>query len=141
MDCVNGPTSPGSTTVGDGRPLHEVARSQASAPQPILNGEVEAVYRAAIDRMDANEQCVLAARFATGEGIAKNLALSALLYKQAAQQGLPQAQCELGLCFGYGRGVAKDQSKAVSWFIRAVDQGHAQAQYNLGDLLSPIGVK
>ena len=53
-------------------------------------------------------------------------------YRQAAEEGDPDAQFELGEAYSFGRGVAQDDADAFAWYWRAAEQGHVGAQVVLG---------
>jgi hypothetical protein len=68
----------------------------------------------------------------TGEGVAKDLAQAARLFRLAADQGHADGQYLLGVMYVEGKGVAKDLTEAVRLFRLAADQGLAEGQYRLG---------
>ncbi|MCE7026486.1 tetratricopeptide repeat protein [Jiella avicenniae] len=74
----------------------------------------------------------LAVRFATGEGVARDGARAAGLYRRAAEGGLALAARNLGQLLWDGDGVAKDRTQAVAWFRKAAGQGDAVAMQALG---------
>jgi TPR repeat protein len=70
----------------------------------------------------------------SGEGVAKDRAEAARLYRLAADQGNAMAQYSLGLMYSSGEGVAKDEAEAARLFRLAADQGDAVGQYLLGKM-------
>jgi TPR repeat protein/serine/threonine protein kinase/parvulin-like peptidyl-prolyl isomerase len=53
-------------------------------------------------------------------------------WREAAEQGSPEAQMLLGLAYSDGVGIAKDAAQAANWWKKAAEQGLAGAQYLLG---------
>ena len=53
-------------------------------------------------------------------------------YREAAEQGHPDAQCRLGGKYFYGCGVECDRAVAAEWYRKAAEQGHPEAQERLG---------
>lgn len=74
----------------------------------------------------------MALRYKIGNGVERNLALAASLFKIAAEQDILAAQNDYGLCLQNGQGVPKDCVEAVKWYRRAAEGGYALAQLNLG---------
>jgi len=70
--------------------------------------------------------------YALGEGVPKDDAEAARLYRLAAEQGEAGAQFILGRMYSNGDGVPEDDVEAVRWWRLAAEQGHASAQTNLG---------
>jgi TPR repeat protein len=58
----------------------------------------------------------LAALYATGEGVSKDLKAAALWYGKAAEQGYAVAQHNLGGMFETGQGVDQDPATAAVWY-------------------------
>jgi localization factor PodJL len=81
----------------------------------------------------------VAARYAEGDRLPKNLAKAAEWYERAAEGGIAVAQYRLASLYERGQGVAKDLTKAVNWYQRAADQGNVNAMHNLAVLMS-VGV-
>ncbi len=67
-----------------------------------------------------------------GQGVARDDAAAAALYRKAALAGHSAAQYALGWMHQQGRGVVRDVHSAVVWFRRAASAGHVWAQHNLG---------
>jgi hypothetical protein len=56
------------------------------------------------------------------------------LYRQAAEQGYPEAQSALSALYAKGHGVEQDYGKAEQWAREAAENGHAVAQLNLATM-------
>ncbi len=78
----------------------------------------------------------VAARYAAGDQVAKDLAKAAEWYQRAAEGGIAVAQYRLGSLYERGQGVSKNLVKAVDWYQRAADQGNINAMHNLAVLMS-----
>lgn len=74
----------------------------------------------------------MAARYATGNDVPKDIALAVSWYRKAADQGNTSAESALGLSYDYGLGVPKDPMQATSWYRKAADRGSVSAQLELG---------
>jgi TPR repeat protein len=74
----------------------------------------------------------LAIAYETGDGVPKDEAKAARLYKQASDVGDAQATLNLGAMYYEGRGVAKNYAEALVLFRKAASLGDAQAMTNLG---------
>jgi localization factor PodJL len=85
---------------------------------------------------DAAAAFEVAARYAAGDQVAKNLAKAAEWYQRAAEGGVAVAQYRLGSLYERGQGVTRDLTKAVDWYQRAADQGNVNAMHNLAVLMS-----
>ena len=78
----------------------------------------------------------VAARYAAGDHVSKDLAKAAEWYQRAAEGGVAVAQYRLGSLYERGQGVSKNLTKAVDWYQRAADQGNVNAMHNLAVLMS-----
>jgi TPR repeat protein len=65
-------------------------------------------------------------------GHTRDVALEAIWYRKAAEQGHAEAQYRLGWGYANGRGVAKDDVQAATWYRKAAEQGHSGAQFGVG---------
>jgi hypothetical protein len=83
-------------------------------------------------RHTPSAQYTLGVFYEEGDGIAKDSAEAARLYRLAADLGHVKAQCNLGAFFTRGHGVTHDDTQAAKWFRLAAEQGDARAQFNLG---------
>jgi len=70
----------------------------------------------------------LAAKYESGEGVAKNFLKSRQLYCQASARGDAVAQVRLGLMYFNGGEVQPDEGVAALLFSRAAEQGNEQAK-------------
>jgi TPR repeat protein len=93
--------------------------------------QFEAV-KARAEKGDSEAQIALAARYARGDGVAKDPAKAVKWLRKAADQGSARAQCLLGLDYASGSGIKPDKAEAARWLRRAADQGLAEAQFDLG---------
>jgi hypothetical protein len=75
-------------------------------------------------------------RLAEGNGVPRNLSLSAHYIKLAADQGLEEAQFFYGNLLFEGRGIPVNYSLAAYYFKLAADQGNSNAQFKYGICLS-----
>lgn len=119
-------------------------RQQSGAEAADINGEagseplLESIKRSASEG-DADAQCLLANLYAEGDGIAKDLAKAANLYRLAAEQGHDEAQVRLGACYRDGVGVLKSNTKAYVWFnISAENGGALNGRGRAGELVDEI---
>ena len=97
---------------------------------------VSASYRNAANLGDAQAQYVVAHRYATGTGVARDHHAAVSWYKLSAEQGCAEAQSALGSCYLAGVGVAPDFRQALDWLQKAADQGDAKAQWNMGSIFA-----
>ena len=90
-------------------------------------------YRMASDLGNTKAQVVLAGLYLIGQGVPKDTAQAAALYRKAASEGnAPDAQFALSRMLLRGEGVAKDPVEALLWQKRAALGGHAEAAYQVG---------
>jgi len=82
---------------------------------------------------NAQEQCELGKKYASGNGVPRNMEIAALWYAKAAYQGHAEAQRQLADSYFLGDGVPKDMEKANLWYIQAAGQGNVDAQYCLAN--------
>jgi TPR repeat protein len=100
-------------------------------PSPADRKQLDQI-KAAAEKGDAEAQIELAAIYAAGDGVPRDVIKAAKWHRKAAEQGNARAQCLLGLDYASGDGVKKSVSEAVYWLGKAADQGLAEAQYDLG---------
>jgi localization factor PodJL len=81
-------------------------------------------------------QFEMAARYADGRGVTKDLAQAAAWFERAAQQEFAPAQYRLGAMYEKGNGVERDLEKAREWYQRAAERGHVRAMHNLAVLIA-----
>jgi len=100
-------------------------RSQEST-DPITELRVQAAAG------EVASQRQLAARYAEGVGVTRDLALARRWYEQAAEAGDPESQTAMGLMLADAKGGNADPAQALRWFRQAAEQGYAPAQYWMG---------
>ena len=113
--------------------LASASASPANAPNAAIGAPKLVNAAASGDPAAAFE---VAARYAAGDHVPKNLAKAAEWYQRAAQGGVAVAQYRLGSLYERGQGVSKDLTKAVDWYQRAADLGNVNAMHNLAVLMS-----
>ncbi len=57
-----------------------------------------------------------------------------VLYRRAAELGLPEAELNVAVMYDAGRGVAHDSRQAATWYAAAASGGVARAGFDLGQL-------
>ncbi len=60
--------------------------------------------------------------------------LAFMLYRRAAEAGLPDAEFNVAIMLDSGRGVIANAAEAATWYARAATHGNRRAAYNLGQL-------
>lgn len=83
---------------------------------------------------DPAAQFEIAARFAAGQGVGKDLAQAQQWYGRAAAKGYARAQFRLAAMHERGLGAKADVERARVWYARAAEQGHVKAMHNLAVL-------
>lgn len=86
------------------------------------------------DPMRIKVEYLMGVMYEYGYGVEADLQEALRWYRQAAEQGLPQAQNSLGFMYSLGLGVKRDSERAAHWLQCAAEQGHSGAQTNLGIL-------
>jgi TPR repeat protein len=92
------------------------------------------LFRALVEKGNANAQDDLGLMYDNGYGVSQDYAEAAKWYQLAAVQGNAEAQNNLGSLYNRGEGVTQDYVKALKWYQLAAAQDNAQAQNNLGSL-------
>jgi TPR repeat protein/uncharacterized RDD family membrane protein YckC len=87
------------------------------------NADAFSVHDARFDGQPAEDLYGSARRFATGDGVPKDLGRAFDLYRAASDKGLPEAMFALGQTYDFGWGVEKDTQEALKWYRRAADLG------------------
>lgn len=104
------------------------------------NDEVEATrwFQKGADRGYAPSQCLLAAKYVSGTGVARDMAKALELFKLAAAQDCAHAHRFLGDMYENGDGVAKDPKEAEKHYKEArrlhladLPRNDAEAAYGL----------
>ena len=98
-----------------------------------------ASLRQAALRGDAAAQIEVAARFANGQGVERDLPQALQWYTRAAAQGSAVAQYRLAAFYERGWGATRDLERARIWYARAAEQGNVKAMHNLGVLTAADG--
>ncbi len=102
----------------------------AAPPSPAPPTVVQAAKRTP---QEADE---LAFKLENGEGVPKDEAAAARLYREAASGGVGHAMVSLGNMLRFAKGVPRDEEEAVLWFRRAADAGEVWGMIALGQCLS-----
>ena len=77
-------------------------------------------------------QVKLGRKYATGDGVPRDLAQSVRWFQQAAAQGNVEAMYAVGRAYIQGQGVNPDHAEAGRWLRAAAEKGHTEAQFHLG---------
>jgi TPR repeat protein len=78
------------------------------------------------------------ARYATGQGVARDVERAAGLFRRACDQGSARACNNLGVLYHQESGaIPRDDAQAARLFMAACDAGYMPACYNLGLLYEP----
>lgn len=99
----------------------------------------EAVEMWPIDRLQAEAELLnasalycLGRRFASGDGVEKDLSRMLNCYKIASELGLPNAMSELGICYLKGKGLDSNYREAVRLLQKAAENEISDAMHYLG---------
>ena len=104
--------------------LDDFARSVDEAAASIIPSDRQPVA----SESDADRAYRLRPKILNGDGVARNEAKAAELFREAAAKGSSDAQLQLGLMHLRGQGVAQDDRAALSWLEKAAAAGNAEAQ-------------
>ncbi len=74
----------------------------------------------------------LAALYADGRGVDKDMKRAIALFRDAAEAGLPMAMTNLAFLHWDGEGLPQDHARAVALFRQAAEAGDGQAMFWLG---------
>jgi localization factor PodJL len=113
-------------------PASDAPAATATTSLPMTIGP--ASLRQAAMRGEASAQFEIAARFAAGMGVPRDLPEAVRWYGRAAAQGMALAQYRLGMLHERGWGTAPDPERARVWYGRAAEQGNVKAMHNLAVL-------
>jgi len=106
-------------------------KDTTALPQPAAKHV--AWYMRAAELGNTKAQMTLAGLYLRGEGIARDRAKAADLYRKAAVDGNePGGQYALGVMLERGDGVKQDDIEALLWYRRAAAAGHPLAMYRAG---------
>ena len=86
------------------------------------------------DPTDAEALFRRALTYDAGEGVIRNKAEAARLYRKAAGLGHTGAMTNLGAMYEFGEGVVRNPQEAARWYRQAAEKGNARAMANLGVL-------
>ena len=95
---------------------------QLSSPREIANA------------LTVNTLALEGAKYYEGDGVPKDYAKAAELFRQGAKEGHYLSQYSLGVIYATGEGVSRDYAEAAKWTRKSAEQGYAPAQVNLGIL-------
>lgn len=99
-------------------------------------------YRAAAEQGHPEGQLHLAAAYARGDLIDRDMPKAVQWWERAAKQGNVRAQIALGYVFSQDPAVNRDYGRAAYWYRRAAEAGDASAQNALGYMYEEgLGVK
>jgi localization factor PodJL len=111
--------------------------SESTAVAPLSEPAIgPSLLREAAAAGDPSAAFEVAARYAEGQGVGRDLGQAAEWYRRAAEAGVAVAQYRLGSLYERGQGVARDLTAAVTWYQRAADQGNVGAMHNLAVMMS-----
>jgi uncharacterized protein len=88
------------------------------APKPLTRAEAEAALKQG-------------RAYDTGEGVARDRAKAAELYRRAADAGNTTAMFYMGVFSGNGIAMKKDTAQAAQWYRKAAAGGVSEAMFNL----------
>ncbi|OQX44720.1 MAG: hypothetical protein B0D88_01905 [Candidatus Sedimenticola endophacoides] len=111
----------------DGKVGNDKMSSESEFSESSLSDEELDSLRQAAKDGDTGAQVELAARLATGDGVAQDLESAADLYKQAAEADSPEGFYNLALMTLFGEGVEKNLDEAVRLLFEAIDCGSSDA--------------
>lgn len=129
-------------------PAHAASYDEASLQATIesLSPQTLAGWEQRAQRGEALAQNVLGMAYKYGMGTRQDHARSAYWFRQAAEQGDPDAQFNLGRIYGKaiglyakGRAAPRNDVEALKWYRRSAEQGYVPAQLNLAELLADGG--
>ncbi|HUT51289.1 MAG TPA: hypothetical protein VM325_18310 [Alphaproteobacteria bacterium] len=108
----------------------DIIRSQAL---PVPAERHLAWYAKASKLGKTKAQLALAKLYLRGQGVDRDFAKAAALFRDAAARGRDaDAQYALAVMLEQGMGTAKNQNEALAWYRRAAKTGHSRALLNLG---------
>ena len=80
---------------------------------------------------DARKLYHLGEKYRYGEGVERDCAEAAALFRRAAEQGYAPAQYDLGKYYECVNCVDEDEAEAVKWYKMAAEQGDICAKGSL----------
>lgn len=120
----------------DRSPVASIAAGVSQAAPPLKLRVANRDLRANAAAGLPEAQFELAARYAAGKGVKRDVSAAAALFEKAAQQNLAPAQYRLGALYEKGLGVERDPQKARDLYLKAAEKGHVKAMHNLAVLLA-----
>lgn len=110
---------------------------QRQESQPIQGDIVQAA-----EQGNTRAQYELARRYATGEGMPKDMGKASFWIRKAANGDYAPAQYQLAKMFLSGKGMPRDPATGARWMERAATFGLADAQFAMGQLFEMgVGVR
>jgi len=115
----------------------QVAEAQQTGrefkPEKEYQGMVQSLKPQA-ESGDAAARTKLGILYYKGQGVSRNYAEAARLFRLAAEKGDPVAQSNLAYMYEKGEGVPQDFQEASNWYLKAAELGNTQAQFYAGRL-------
>lgn len=110
--------------------LNAPPRQTKAEPQ---TREWEAVRAELQKEIDERQRLVRTGKYSAANDYLTRLAPTrSTVWKEAAENGMPEGMYLLGEFYKGGFGLAKDDGEAVKWFRKAAEKGYAPAQGQLG---------
>ena len=116
------------------------ARLPGRAPGALCVFMLVALLGGCGDGGDVDATNLVGIHYYQGLGVARDYALAARNFEQAALANHADAQRNLGLMYMNGLGVTQDNQRAYGWFFQAHTQGNPRARANvrfLSDNVTP----
>lgn len=82
----------------------------------------------AAENGDAVAQYLIGVCYDNGIGISQDLERAKYWYKEAAENGVPEAQCDYGIACT----TENNMHEAEKWLLQSAEQGYSKAEYTLG---------
>lgn len=126
--------------------LVAIASDQAETPAPEAEKKAEPpVARSPLDRLkdsagagNLKHQLLLAVKYSTSDGVAKDQAEASRWYLLAAKSGDPHAMYEVSMRYRNAHGLDRSEKEANVWRQRAASAGIAEAQYEMAHLYGEV---
>ena len=117
--------------------INRKTAAPAATNDPVINAlpaSFGPALRAAAAAGDHSAEFEIAARYAEGRGIARNMDEAMRWLERGANAGFVPAQFRLAGIHEKGEGVKKDINTARKLYLAAAEKGHAKAMHNLAVL-------
>jgi hypothetical protein len=98
----------------------------------LVKTDGDAVLREPCSRGDGPSCFMLGSLYYGGQGVNRNLELSAALFQQSCDAGFTRGCGQLGESYLFGEGVPKDVAKAKEILEKACDGGYGAGCFNVG---------